>query len=258
MHPRASSDTCLLDGARVLTLFAGLALAIDTTCDTPQACYEQAQAVDNPRDLGYAEAVEMFWKACEQGHQGACGELGRERPFMYPKQAIEKGLLPACNGGQAAACTLVGRMLSRPDTELFTPDMATSALERACTLGNLDGCLVQADLAMKGTLGSPDPTKAVDIYIRNCDLGHGPSCKAAGDATTQGLGATRSWADAAELYDLGCRAEDPYACFALAELVRRGRGVDRSRSRAASLYDQACKGEVPTACEKAAKYEKRR
>lgn len=127
---------------------------------------------------------------------------------------------------------------------------AALTLQRACDLGNADGCADLGALLLEGAEGVDRNTPvALSILAAACDAGSGHGCARLGDAHLRGIGVPGSASRAADLFSRACERNDPAGCRQIGELFARGDGVRRDPQRAQSLWDRACSQGDGRACD---------
>jgi len=82
----------------------------------------------------------------------------------------------ACDGGQVAACALLGLMLERGAGVPRDVARAATLYERACGGGELRGCTNLGLLLESGTAVPRDRDRAATLYRRACDAGEPLGC----------------------------------------------------------------------------------
>ena len=125
-------------------------------CDegAPLACHDLAlmyeTAAGVPRDLGHAR--DLYAKACEAGHAGACGRAGKL--FEQEKRYAEALAMDA----------------------------------RACDAGHAQSCNAAGLLVLSGKGGPRDAARAVALFQRGCDEKYAGACASLAFAYEKGEG----------------------------------------------------------------------
>jgi TPR repeat protein len=120
-----------------------------------------------------------------------------------------------CNAGQADSCRRLAVTYEFGKSDAGRDETAgTKYFDRACALGNANGCVSSGQMHEYGHGVPKDPTEATAAYGRACTLG----------------------------YQVGCAN--------LAIMLENGRGVPKDIERAKVLYDGACKAGAGLACER--------
>ena len=174
-------------------------------------------------------------RACEASppHAEACEELGRLRylhgEFVTARQALER----ACGLGRGGACVSAGRLHKLGQGGSRDVARAEALSARACGLGALEGCRVQAEL-----LRVAQPKRAVEVLRGACEAGSAASCHDAALALDARPG------EAAGLRLRACELGLAVACLELAE------GMDGwlDPTRVAGFRLRACALGLQRAC----------
>ncbi|MFO0585604.1 MAG: sel1 repeat family protein [Anaeromyxobacter sp.] len=202
---------------------------------------------DGPRALAFLE------RACDAGVGWACGELGL---FLLRRGEGERGraaLREGCAIGSGAACT--ARLADVAD-----PEAARRLAERACDLGDVDGCVALAARTPGGPapatldracrLGSSEACAALGAegLGKRCDGGDGAACLQLGVLLEEGRVMRAEGAAAAARYERACAVGKAEACWRLGRLHRIGAGVAHDEARARKLLSGACANGEREAC----------
>ncbi|MFO0553592.1 MAG: hypothetical protein U0271_34740 [Polyangiaceae bacterium] len=151
------------------SLLPGVAAALEAHCGegNPADCsalgvmYELG--MERPHDA--AKAKLLYARGCEAGNQRACVNLdrlalaGSQTPEI--KQAARRVFEEACNHDEATGCYELGLLEA-------TGELATSALERACSLQLGRACMRLAELQ----------NHDAELTAMACRFGHLPACSA--------------------------------------------------------------------------------
>jgi TPR repeat protein len=135
---------------------------------------------------------------------------------------IEELAKGACEAGDAWQCFWLGQNTedgSAWDPKLDASRTAAPFYERACRLGDGEGCEALADLLRSGALGAADPARLAALDTR-----------------------------AIPLLDAMCSGGGIGACTVLAEMLDEGEGVTVDHERAATLRERACEADLTNAC----------
>jgi TPR repeat protein len=139
------------------------------------------------------EFMDAFEKACNLGSGSSCHTVGDllvwgESDFIpYKPKKARKLLEKGCKLGCPLACTALGRWYLVIGKEGDVPS-ARPAFEKACDLGDGQGCFWLGQMWQKGKLGPPDPGKADALFEKACDLGYAQACTALGKAAQESAG----------------------------------------------------------------------
>jgi len=202
---------------------------------------------DGPRALAYLE------RACDAGVGWACTELGLVLLRHGEGERGRAALLEGCAIGSGAACTV--RLADVTD-----PAAALRLAERACDLGDVDGCVALAARTPGGPtagtldracrLGSSEACAALraDALGERCEAGVAADCLRLGVLLEEGRVMRPDGAAAAARYARACERGSGEACWRLGRLHRAGAGVARDEARARKLLAGACAGGEREAC----------
>jgi TPR repeat protein len=133
----------------------------------------------------YGDAMPLYEAACTTGDQAACVNLGWAYHDGYvgqPNGVEAMGIWSkACKEGYARACGTIGTLM------LTSPTGQTRAfefLEKACNLGDGEGCLNLGTMYSRGELVRQNVEMASQLFKRACTLGSSAACKAVSPAAT--------------------------------------------------------------------------
>jgi hypothetical protein len=163
------------------------------------------------------------------------------------KNQEEAALPTACQSGRGAACTDLGALARDPREQ-------RSLYERACDLGDLEGCSRLADRLLQGKGGSRDPGRALRILDKK---GHDGACLGASRAV---IGLPSAWptpaaepryrqgaAHARRACELG-GSTTAVSCLWAAKLFATGFGVAADAKLVDSFADRSCRQDFDQAC----------
>ena len=158
-----------------------------------------------------------------------------------------------CASGDAIACTDAGHAL-----DAAWPYDAVAAAEhfdRACTLGDPNGCAALAVLYQDGRGRPHDDARALELYNQACDAGSGVGCFNAGLMHEGGNGAeldrqkSRAAFQRAESnYRRDCDAGGLEWCMNLGFVFEHGYGQTIDLAKARAAYGEGCEGGHPGSC----------
>ena len=186
-------------------------------------------------------ALEVERRACAGGDAGAC--LAVRVPPLPVAPQLEAARLhgKGCEGGDPADCRLLAALVlaghaRRPDG---TSDQARAfeLLGRACQAEDAEACTMLA-----GWNKSLAPADVARLFQRACALGDPEGCEAAALGADGGRGAIRDAQAAESLYARACALRGASTCAAVAEL--RGR-PERARAWFAANRS-LCRGPGPS------------
>lgn len=185
-------------------LAIGADAATDAPCrqEDPAACAARCRAGD-------ASACRTFAGTLDDGEAACRTKLRRL----------------ACDRQELAACTDLAASGATDD--------AAALAERACEGRYARGCWVWG-------LVTEDEAKAVEHYDRACELGDAEGCVAAAARYNGGEGVDRNPQTGAERLERACELGHLDACVDLGLARMFGRGVPRDVARARQLFEQVC------------------
>ena len=165
---------------------------------------------------------------------------------LYQELCDEPADVEADHRWEANACF----ELLRIHIENKEDNQVLSTAERACKLGNGDGCNHVAYLhytASSGVTWSGD--LAVEYWTKGCDKGSPGACANRAELLRFGIGGTIDLKESARLYKLGCDTGNAYACTGWGRFLATGEGgVTRDVAAAEKLLRDACKNDDGVAC----------
>lgn len=237
-----------------------------------------------------------FWeKAAEEKRPGAVKNLRYllnkfvERDMDYPNDAVGVGANGVMNRDQALGilCNQVASIYAVGQFVPADPVLAARYFEKACELGNTDGCAhlavayfstnlagVQVDIGQAlsnleqsaaaakdgriccliayaystGRGHTMDKAKARQFYEQGARLGEMAAWKSLAQMELAGVGGPSDHAAAAVWLQKAAEAQDGQSCLTLARLYRQGDGVPQDEQMALGLLDKACSLGVKQAC----------
>ena len=183
------------------------------------------------------------------------------RPAAVPSTAV---LAPigtdaervACARGDATSCYFLGVDLTRAKRAAE----AVGVLQRACTLGNMNGCGYLAGIYEKGAKGvAVDEAQASTLYRLACQgVGQAgtdavwPVCASLAIRAFMGYREPKDPAKGLALLERGCGNSDKGSCLYLGRIyagrLYRGFGVPPDAAKAKSLLQPLCDDEYMDAC----------
>ena len=212
-------------------------------------------------DSDRAEAEKVANDLCDAGHAEACHvrflQLGseRSRAARARTRACDLGYGPACialadtttSSAKAAelrgrAATLLDRTCQHDDAYACTalgrvePAKARWYFDRACHLGDEEGCLALVEL-----LGGHQPELEIVLLDRACELGEPRACARVGDEYATGKNVARNMQRAAGAWQQACDGGAngaARACESLASALADGR-LPADAARASALRKRA-------------------
>lgn len=206
---------------------------------------------DKPAERVAAEqaAADAAEAACNAGDLAGCSALGRAfmlgegRPQNRP--VAELLLRQACDGAEPAGCLALGQLL-RSTREREVLAAGTLFLGRACRLGNVDACAEEAEAVDRGNDGANSDREAANVLRRAaCAKGSASACRALGSELVN----TEDPATKAEglrILEGLCRAGDERACGRILTELRRETPL--RAALAVEMADTGCRAGTPYLC----------
>lgn len=232
----------------------GFQPASDATFDTlrkilneAKAAAEAAVAEATPDEAEVLDALPLealsercalsTWKACRLH---AVKLLEVERSWDNGKIAAGE-LERACSGGDEQACLLLADLLDEGLGVLKDEARASSLRNESCTARNYGhGCYLLGDaLLEKGS--AAQVAEGVELFQRACELGHLEGCERYGTALQLGKGvAAIDVAAALEVYSATCDKGHASSCRRLGSIYKKGQLAEHDASRTVHFYERAC------------------
>lgn len=245
--------------AALLALWFGAApLAAQELLPTPYYVYERKIMYSSDlfgskpepqlaREKAEADGAEA---ACLGGDPAACTRLGEAfirgagRPFNRP--VGEQVLRRACNAAEARGCYLLATLLPSTLDRVGLPEALDFAI-RACRLGSIEGCQLDADNIANGRFEGLGPEDAMAKRRENCARGLTELCIDLGDRLAGFDAAPEQRIEGRALLGGLCDKDNADACHSLAWSLDRFGDGPRDKARAAALLDRYCRaGHVPS------------
>ena len=124
-----------------------------------------------------------------------------------------------CILGDSAQCIRVGLLYAEGKKIERNDELAAFAFDRACRLGNRNGCLQAAARYIVHDMRYNDPAPLLSAVKMSCENDHAPSCFLLAVAYEKGSGVERNVARAKSLYEWACTVGGTRACAALERLA---------------------------------------
>ncbi|MEL7130490.1 MAG: tetratricopeptide repeat protein, partial [Pseudomonadota bacterium] len=155
----------------------------------------------------------------------------------------------ACNAGNTTACYYLaswGEGAGIPSEQI---QKGLGGIEYSCQLGEAQSC-VSAGLAYKQGYGvRADRAKALQFQERACDLGNLDGCYNFG-ATLVAGGSTAEKARAAQIFEEACDAGEMWSCASHGQNLYLGLdGVAKNRRAGRRLLRESCEAGAPLGCQ---------
>jgi hypothetical protein len=156
----------------------------------------------------------------------------------------------ACEGGDVATCSELGRRCARGEGVPVDTDLAAYAWRRGCDGGDMDSCAGLGVIHMRGTGASQDLPEAARLLQKACDGGSMNGCANLGYLHGRGDGVAKDPKKAEALCKKACDADEPAGCKNLGVMYEEGNGVKKNLPKALELYRRACKRGNTEACQR--------
>nr|WP_315058716.1 tetratricopeptide repeat protein [uncultured Campylobacter sp.] len=152
----------------------------------------------------------------------------------------------SCNDDKNAAGCYMAAFLGEQNGKFSDEDGGKKAFalyEKACGLGDMDGCTAVAGAydgnALWGVVES-DYEKAAGLYEKACEGGVGEACVRAAAHGNGEYGGTKDPQKACKYYRLACDYEDAQGCYALARGYEKADQGVKDDKKAMDLYGLSC------------------
>ncbi len=250
--------------AALMALWLGGApLAAQDLLPTPSYVYEQRITYSSDlfgtkpetqlaQEKAKADAAET---ACLTGDAAACTRLGEAfmqgagRPFNRP--VAEQVLRRACNAAEARGCYLLAALLPGTVDKVGMPE-ALDFAARACRLGSIEGCQLDADNIENRRFEGRGPDDAMAQRRENCARGLTALCIDLGDRLAGSDAAPEQRIEGRALLGGLCDKGNADACRSLAWSLNRFGDGAQDKARAAALLDRYCRAGHEPSCTDAA------
>ncbi len=204
----------------------------------------QPEAAASPPATASSSAAENLF---DQGLSAYRGKQFAQAAELYRR---------ACDGGERKGCHDLGLMYYNGEGVMQDLNRAAGLYKRACDEGGTGGCLDLGEMYSRGDGVPKDLNRAADLFKRACDAGGAPGCTDLGRMYRHGEGVAQDLNRAADLFKKACDAGGSVGCLDLGEMYIRGQGVLEDRNRAADLFKKACDAGVHRGCENLARLKK--
>lgn len=228
-----------------LGISTNVANAIDRNCPKGQtwdpnqgACVKKRGGAKKSPAKKYDEALDLL--------DGDGGRKDATRGIALLEESCAERFAAACT--QLGFLYLNGRHL---DASAMT---AAARYERACELGDLDGCVGAADIASRGMLGGVDHQRAIGFLESACTKNHPRACYELAKKVQTGLGSPKDavkaeglYLRAYELLKNDCPARGP-SCYLLGVVYWYGRGTPKDAKLAFDAWKRGCEAGSGDSC----------
>ena len=178
----------------------------------------------------------------------------KSKDFAQAAELYQK----ACDGGERKGCTNLGLMYYNGQGKAKDLDRAAGLFKRACDAGGTGGCLNLGLMYSRGESVPKDPQRAADLFKIACDGGAAPGCTNLGLMYAKGENLVQDLSRAAGLYERACGEGNGPGCNFLGLLYEHGRGVQKDVGRAVDLFRKACDLGLDLGCQNLAKAKQQR
>lgn len=217
---------------------------------------------DEAKASGYYEkALASGAKACDEGDAPACAVLAMQREHGIDGLMIDKAKAgdlfgktrkaasAACEKKEGLACNILGFLSDGGRGVPVDKPRALAEFQRACSLGNGDGCANVGRYHEHALAGlNKSVSQALEWYGKACDLGLAEGCHQAA-ALYDEKGPSQDPKRAVALYRRGCDRGSAPACNNLGWSYANGAaGLATDKQQALTLYRRACSLGNTTAC----------
>ena len=195
----------------------------------PEACVASCRAADPNACTLWARAhplpscaARLFEAACKLADMTGCYEQGLlSRPNHERRNDAEDAKARllwerACDGGQAQACTGLGRLYTDPDGKWHDPVKALLKLDKGCDRDEPEACFLAALMHRSGKHNPANASKATKRFGTACSLRHAGACLELAQAHQNGVGVTQNLVKAKALYERACTLGNGNGCFMVA------------------------------------------
>ncbi|HEX2881785.1 MAG TPA: tetratricopeptide repeat protein, partial [Polyangiaceae bacterium] len=193
---------------------------------------------------------------CRKNQPQSCARLAR----LLSKQGgdvnrISDLLNKACGPEAPGACSDLAIAQLATKQALPEPEQsklyvqASTLFERACQLGEPNGCFNLGNLYYAGRGVSENKQRAFSLFEQACNAGKAAGCINAGTMYDDGEGVTAEPPKAFALFKKACEGNEAVGCSNLAFMLGEGRGATADQAAAAQTYERACTLGSAKACE---------
>ena len=177
-----------------------------------KACFNLGYFLEANSDFVASKCY--YKKGCELGDMSSCNNLAN---YLFKGVAGEKDTAlarnlyeRACEANRAPACTSFGMVLKDMPKERST---AIKTFEKACALGDKDGCHNAGTAYLQGANVKKDTQKAKSHLEKACTTGQFQSCANLGIAYQSGeFALPKDPAAAMKFFKIGCELGDAKSC----------------------------------------------
>jgi len=169
-------------------------------------------------------------------------------PVAAQNQNAEALYQSACDGGDAAACSVLALMFETGEGLPRDLSRAATLYGQACELGDMEGCSILGSMYHSGQGVQRDLARSVSYYERACEGADLTGCESLGLLYERGSGVLADFQRAGQLYREACEGGLASGCTRLGNIFLSGSGVEADPFRALELFAQACDGGDMAGC----------
>lgn len=175
-------------------------------------------------------------KNCEKLGAEQCYDLGEASEDDYSEDNDINILRISCKNGYMGACNAIGYHY-REDKEV---EAAIEAYHGTCEQKNSFGCLKLAEIYGDKDYGFEDKNKSVYYYDKACNLGEDDGCRYAAVEYRSGDMEVQNYSRAKEIYENAEGKGQMYGYVGLGSMHLKGEGFESSVSEAMKHYKRVC------------------
>lgn len=185
-------------------------------------------------------------EVCPKGQPDVCFERGVAKLADSPDKAVE-AFERGCADKHAGCCLELGRLLAEGRGVTRDTPRAASLYSRTCNAEVGKGCTRLAELQL--LLDEPDQKEVQRLFDRACDLGDADGCLEAGSRWAAGTGVEEaSKKEALSRWEKACAGGVARGCASLGLNLVLGLEVKKDPDRGQKLLLQACNASDAHAC----------
>jgi TPR repeat protein len=194
-------------------------------------------------------------RACSDGQAEDCFALASRLEQINAdspeqRQALYHLHLLACEQGHPGACTQLGYRHVYGEGPDLDPARSHAALEAACEGGHGGACHVSGACLDEGRLGEPNERRAYELFLKGCEADDPRSCAWVGLKLEFGRGTGQDRGKAFPFFDKACElGEHPIGCFNAALHLAEAPEEEQDLELITSLMQAACDAGNEIACE---------
>ena len=211
--------------------------------DVGEGCALAARAWD--KDGAPDRALLSLDQACVLGRAASCEEATRRRQEAFALKTVaecEDVRLPL-----GSACVQLGRLLQTgPVSATRLDDFA--AFQRACTLGEEEGCVLLGDYVDRWGIANPRVEKAERALQGACAKGEDRACVGQAHLLVRHDPRSPAYGEALSLFSAACDKGLPGACIAGANQRRIGAARKVNAPSPDILWQKACDLDAAPGC----------